>query len=191
MMAQPVITARFVRGTLRTTGREAMRVVHAPHEGAPMKRSQKSVLLGLVVAVPAAAQAFLPPADHRCFTAGTASYQLSASAAAPDYKVKIDNRAVHPDLRLQLVNEPTTADFVLVDDLDAADGDACNASALRTIRIDDGEKRPDLTISVAADVEAPDFKLYVRSLRFSHEDAAALFGVMWRAERPRDIAARH
>jgi hypothetical protein len=155
-----------------------------------MKRSQKSVLLGLVIAVPAAAQAFLP-VNHHCFTAGTASYQLSATAAAPDYKVRIDNRAAHVDLRLQLINDPTTADFVLVDDLDAPDGDACNASPLKTIRIDDGEKHPDLTISVAADVEAPDFKLYVRSLRFSPEDAAALFGVMWRAARPRDVAARH
>ena len=155
-----------------------------------MKRSQKSVLLGLVLVVPAAAQAFLPP-KHPCFAAGAASYQVSATAPAPDYKVKIDNRAAHPDLRMKLVEEPTAADFVLVDDLDAADGDACNTSPLKTIRIDDAEKRPDLTISVAANLEAPDFKLYVRSLRFSHEDAAALFGVMWRAAQPRDLAQRH
>ena len=155
-----------------------------------MKRSQKSVLLGLALLVPAAAQAFLPP-KHPCFASGAAGYQVSATAPTPDYKVKIDNRAAHPDLRLELVDEPTAADFVLVDDPDAADDNACNTSPLKTIRIDAAEQRPDLTISVAANVEAPDFKLYVRSLRFSQDDAAALFGIMWRASRMRDLAQRH
>jgi hypothetical protein len=156
-----------------------------------MKRMQKSVLLGLVLAVPAAAQAFLPP-KHLCLSAGAAAYQLSASARDPDFKVRIDNRATHPDLRMQLVDQSTSADFVLVDDVDVADSDACQASAaLKTIRVDGDEKRPDLTISLAADGEAADFKLYVRSVRFSHEDAAALFGVMWRASRLRNVAQRH
>jgi hypothetical protein len=156
-----------------------------------MKRTQKSMLLGLVLAVPVGAQAFLPP-KQLCFSTGAGAYQLSASARDPDFKVRIDNRAAHPDLRMQLVDEPTTADFVLVDDFDAADNDACNSSGqLRTIRVDGDEKRPDLTINLAADGDAADFKLYVRSARFSREDAAALFGVMWRASRLRDVAERH
>ena len=64
-----------------------------------MNRSHKCVLVGLVLAVPAAAQAFLPP-QHPCLTAGTAGYQVSATAQAPDYRVNIDNRAAHPDLRM-------------------------------------------------------------------------------------------
>jgi hypothetical protein len=159
--------------------------------GDRMKRKQRSVLLGLVLAVPVAAQAFLPP-KHLCFSTGAATYQISASARDPDFKVRIDNRAAHPDLRMQLVDDPTTADFVLVDDLDAADNDACNTSdPLKTIRVDGDEQRPDLTINLAADAEAADFKLYARSARYSHEDAAALFGVMWRASRLRDLAERH
>src|ERR1700719_3326144 len=154
-----------------------------------MKRKQRSVLLGLVLAVPVAAQAFLPP-KHLCFSAGAAAYQLSASARDPDFKVRIDSRAAHPDLRMQLVDDPTTADFVLVDDFDGADSDACHGS-LKTIRVDDDEQRPDLTINLAADGDAADFKLYVRSARYSHDDAAALFGVMWRAPRLRDLGARH
>jgi hypothetical protein len=157
-----------------------------------MRRFQKSVLLGLVVAVPAAAQAFLP-SKHSCFTAGTSTYQISASARTPDYKVRIDNHMAHPDLRMQLVDEPAAADFVLADDFDADQGDSCKTPApVKTIRIDDDEKRPDLTISLAADMDTPDFKLYVHSARFSHQDAAALFGVMWQASRRRgDLALRH
>jgi hypothetical protein len=157
--------------------------------GDRMKRKQRSVLLGLVLAVPVAAQAFLPP-KHLCFSAGAAAYQISASARDPDFKVRIDNRAAHPDLRMQLVDDPTTADFVLVDDFGGADSDACHGS-LKTIRVDGDEQRPDLTLNLAAESDVADFKLYVRSARYSHEDAAALFGVMWRASRLRDLAERH
>jgi hypothetical protein len=166
-------------------------MLQAPATGNRMKRMQKSVLLGLVLAVPVAAQAFLPP-KHLCFSAGAAAYQLSASARDPDFKVRVDKSAAHPDLRMQLVEDATIADFVLVDDLDATDANACpGAASLKTIRVDGDEQRPDLTISLAADADAADFKLYVRSARFSREDAAALFGVMWRASRLRDLAERH
>jgi len=157
-----------------------------------MKRLHRSVLLGLVIAVPAAAQAFLP-AKHPCFAAGTTTYRISASVRSPDYRVRIDNRAARPDLRMQLVDDATAADFVLVDDFDDAESNACRTSMpLKTIRIDDAEARPDLTISLAAEAEvtAPDFKLYVHSARFSHDEAAALFGIMWQASRARDLAGR-
>ena len=60
---------------------------------------------------------------------------------------------------------------------------------LRTIRVDDAAAHPDLTISLGGET-APDFKPYVRSARFSHEEAAVLFGVMWRAANPRNVASR-
>jgi hypothetical protein len=153
-----------------------------------MQRFNTFALLGLVIAVPAAAEAFLSP-THPCFTSGTTTYQISASAPAPDYKVRIDNRAAHPDLRIRLVDQPEIADLVLVDDADATQGNACAASApLKTIRIDTDETPPDLIISLAGEIDAPDLKLYVRSARFSDEDAAALFGVMWQASRIRNVA---
>jgi hypothetical protein len=153
-----------------------------------MKRLQNSLLLALVIAVPAAAQAFLSP-KQACFTAGSSAYQISASARWPDYKVRIDQQAAHPDLRIQLVDQPEIADFVLVDDFDATQTNACRTSVpIKTIRIDEDEKFPDLTISLSADAPAPDYKLYVHSARFSHQDAAALFGVMQQAARKRDLA---
>jgi len=47
-----------------------------------MKRSQKSVLLGLALVVPAAAQAFLPP-KHPCFASGAATQPFSAKIERP------------------------------------------------------------------------------------------------------------
>src|SRR5712671_4230239 len=153
-----------------------------------MQLFQKCALLGLVAAVPAAAHALLLPTTNPCFTSGTATYRISAAAPAPDYRVRIDNAAAQPDLRVGLVDQPEIADFVLVDDL----GDACAASTPpKTIRVDAGEMLPDLTVSLSqiGATDASDFKLYVRSARFSQEDAAALFGVMWRS-RSRSLAQR-
>ncbi len=154
-----------------------------------MKRLQHSLLLGLVIAIPAAAQAFLSPRQP-CFTAGSAAYQISASAWRPDFKVKIDNHAAQPDLRIQLIDQPEIADFVLVDDFDPGQTNACRTSLpLKTIRIDEDEKFPDLTIALSSDgAAAPDYKLYVQSARFSHQDAAALFGVI--TSRTRELAQR-
>ena len=157
-----------------------------------MQRLHKSILFGLAIALPISAQGvqiFQTPTQP-CFAAGSATYRLSATAPAPDYQVKIDNSAAHPDLHLQLVDDAAAADFVLVDDFDATASDACRTSLpLKTIRVNDQAPRADLTISLA-DGAAPDFKLYVHSARFSHEEAAALFGVMWQAARPRDVAAQ-
>jgi hypothetical protein len=156
--------------------------------GASMQLFQKYLILGLVIAVPAGAQAFLPP-KHPCFTSGTSTYQISANARTPDFRVKIDNGAPHPDLRMQLVDAPEIADFVLVDDFDSAEGNACKTSMpLKTIGLQEDEQAPDLTISLALGGDPVDLKLYVHSARFSHEDAAALFGVMWQASRGRDLA---
>jgi hypothetical protein len=157
-----------------------------------MQLFQKCALLGLVAAVPAAAHALLLPTTNPCFTSGTATYRISAATQAPDYRVRIDNAAAHPDLRVGLVDQPEIADFVLVDDLDAVQGNACAVTTPpKTIRVDAGETLPDLTVSLSqiGAADASDFKLYVRSARFSQEDAAALFGVMWRS-RSRSLAQR-
>ena len=156
-----------------------------------MQLFQKCALLGVLAAVPAAAHALLLPTTNPCFPSGTATYRISAAAQAPDYRVRIDNAAPHPDLRVGLVDQPEIADFVLVDDLDAVQGNACAAPTPKTIRVDAGEMLPDLTVSLSqiGAAEASDFKLYVRSARFSQEDAAALFGVMWRS-RSRSLAQR-
>ena len=111
-----------------------------------MTRSRLALLLALVVAIPAAAAAggsFFGAASQPCFTSGAAAYRLSGGASA-NYTVRIDNEAARPDLRLQLVDAPDAADFVLLDDADNAD--ACRAAnTVKTIRIDAAAANPDIT----------------------------------------------
>ena len=79
---------------------------------------------------------FLTVSPDLCFTAGSATYQLSASAPFPDYRVAIDNQAPHPDLRVRLVDRVEAADFALTDDAGAMVGSACKAAGpIKTIGI--------------------------------------------------------
>jgi hypothetical protein len=95
------------------------------------------------------------------------------------------------DLRMQFVDDPNDADFVLVDDLPGGDANACPAAAgIKSIRLADGEMRPDVTVSVD-DGRTPDYRVYVNSAQYSRADAAALLAVMWKDEgRRRHLAAR-
>jgi hypothetical protein len=143
-----------------------------------MRRAHVISLMALVIAVPAAtAGSFFSSTEtpaKPCFASGNAAYELSAGAA--DYTVRIDNSASNPSLRMQLVDDPAAADFVMVDDGDATL--ACKAaSSLKTVRIDLAAQKPDLTVTLSrADA---DYKVYVRSASFSEQDAAALFAVIW------------
>ena len=118
-----------------------------------MKRTHIIALMALVVAIPAAAASsfFATTAKTSgkisgkpCFAAGNAGYEISADTT-PNYTVRIDNAAASPNLRMQIVDDPAAADFVLVDDGDT--GAACKATtAINTIRIDPQAANPDLTV---------------------------------------------
>jgi hypothetical protein len=156
-----------------------------------MNRFSKSLTLLSLVAIPAAAHSYFAAAKGPCFTAGSATYQLAAAAAVPDYRVRIDNQAKAPDLRMQLVDRPEIADLVIADDYSASDADLCKAAAeLKTIRVGAEEAAPDITIAFTRVAEAADYKLFVHSARFSHQDAAALMAVMWKAAKRREFADR-
>jgi hypothetical protein len=140
-----------------------------------MTRAHIISLLALVVAMPAAtAGSFFGSSSKPCFIAGNVGYELSASKAA-NFTVRVDNAAAGPSLRLQVVDDPAAADFVLVDD--GISDDACKAAtAINTIRIDPAASSPDLAVTLSRD--AADYKIYVRSANYSEQDAAALFAVI-------------
>jgi hypothetical protein len=163
-----------------------------------MTRSHIFALLALVAAVPAAAigaSSLLLSADDAapCFSAGNVGYQFTAGNNA-DFTIKIDNAATAPDLVLQLVNDPTGADFVLADG--AATAGACaGLRTIRTIRVDAQAREPDLTIALRSDRAPSRYRIYASSPDFSAQDAAALFAVMTqtgrRAAGLRNLAAHN
>ena len=146
-----------------------------------MDKLRNSVLLFGVAGIAAAAVPFLTVSPHLCFTAGSVTYQLSASTPFPDYRVAVDNQALYPDLRVRLVDRVEAADFALTDDAGAMVGSGCRAAGpIKTIGIVPAGAPADLTIAVSSQShgDSPDFTLYVHSARVSHVDAAALFALV-------------
>lgn len=150
-----------------------------------MNRITVAAVLGLIAAVPAGAATiyFSASVDTTpCFAGPTGLFRLSDTSA--DFTVRIDNAAANPSLRLQVVDDPVIADFVLVDDGAAA---CPSAAETKSVRIDPTATTPDITIALT---HAPaDRKIYVKSTRFSEQDGAALFAAILNAG-SRTIAAR-
>ena len=160
-----------------------------------MNRLQKSLILIAAIALPAAAHStFAPVPDNLCFASGSTTYRIARNAAAPDFRVRIAGDAsstgLRPDLRMQLVDRAEIADFVLVDDFSGGAPAPCRASTpIRTVALDADTAKPDVTVALSADAAASDYKIYVHSVRFSHEDAAALLAAMWKTEARREATA--
>jgi hypothetical protein len=157
-------------------------------------RIRTAFILAAALAAPAAAYTMLaetptqPALLSNCFATGASAYQIVTKAPAPDYRIRIDSAAAHPDLRMQLVDRVEQADFVLVDDVGDEPG-TCKSA--RTVTHDGAAGRPDVTVQLSADANGADYRLYVRSARFSQQDAAALLAAMWKADHhPKLLAAR-
>jgi hypothetical protein len=153
-------------------------------------------LMGWAVVAPVAAVAalsFATSAPKPCFIAGTHAYRIADSGHAA-VTVRVDNTAPRPDMRMQLVNDPATADFVLVDG--SGGTAACRGvGAIKSIRLDDrgakadAAEMPDLTVALSRK-PAP-YKIYVRSSQYTPQDAAALFAVMQQDAGGMEVAARN
>jgi len=156
-----------------------------------MNRSHLALLLLLIAVVPgaiaAAAMLRTEPAQESCFMSGGVAYRLSSNAEA-SYTVRVEESAARPDLRLQLVDDPALADFVLVDD---EDNEACRGTAAsRSIRVDAAAAKPYVSVALSKDAGPGGYKVYLHSAHFSGQDAAALFAVIWKSARGREFLAR-
>ncbi len=157
-----------------------------------MNRIHKALIFAAALAVPAAIHGMqAEPKQPPCFASGASTYQIVANAAAPDYRIRIDSEAKKPDLRMQLVDRPERADFVLVDDFSGGEPATCRSSTpVRTVALDSTASKPDVTVHLSADAKGADYRIYVRSARFSQQDAAALLAAMWEADQRHQVALR-
>jgi hypothetical protein len=153
-----------------------------------VNRIQKSLILIAAIAIPAAAHStFAPTGEGLCFASGATTYQIAHNAPAPDFRIRIADASATPDLRMQLVDRAEIADFVLVDDFSGKEPAPCRSSTpIRTVTLDAGTGKPDVTVNLSADAADPDYKIYVHSVRYSQQDAAALLAAMWKTSQQRE-----
>jgi hypothetical protein len=88
---------------------------------------------------------------------------------------------------MRLVDSAEKADFVLVDDFSTNEQAPCrSATPIRTVALDADTAKPDVTVTLSADAALSDYKIYVHSVRFSQQDAAALLAAMWKTDQRRE-----
>lgn len=152
-----------------------------------MTRPRNASLLIVAIAVSAAtANAYFVEPERPCFVSGAHAYRI-ADIEDANVTVRVSKTAADPSLRMQLVNDPAIANFVLVDDGDSAA--ACHSvGTVKNIRLDADAAKPDLTVALS-DQAAP-YKIYVQSAHYTPQAAAALFAVMRQDAHAPKIAAR-
>lgn len=128
-------------------------------------------------------------AGELCFTSGKNTYRLVKSGTA-DVRIRVDAKNTAPDLRMQLVDQPEIADFILADDDDDALDPCKGAKRITTVRGDENEARPDVTVALTSKAEGADYKVFVNSTRYGPEDAAALLAAIWKSSQRRNVAER-
>jgi hypothetical protein len=133
----------------------------------------------LASTIPLALAAFLARGDlvsgtHPCITTGETTVQIAAMPWQAQSHVSFTNDPLQATVRVQIVDSAETADFVVLDDVDAAEPDACPVTAAtRFISIADTSVTSEPIIYLSEQGGA-DYRIFVKSRSFTARDAAAL-----------------
>jgi len=116
----------------------------------------------------------LLPGPRPCITIGEASVQIAELSWQAQLHVSFTNDPGAATVRVRIADSADAADFAVVDDVDSPEAGACEANAATRF----------VAISAARPVSAPviflshsgpaDYRIFVRSKRFTVRDAAAL-----------------
>ena len=116
----------------------------------------------------------LLPAPQPCIAVADTSVQIASMPWHADLHVAFTEDPAAATVKVQISDSPETADFAVVDDIDAAESGACESNpATRLVAISStpGGGAPVIYLSH----EGPaDYRIFVRSKSFSLRDAAAL-----------------
>lgn len=124
-----------------------------------------------------------------CYNSGKATYKLIKSG--PAYlRIRIEENNRAADLRMQIVEQAEIADFIIADDVDEAVDPCGSAKRITTVRADESEPRPDVTVALSTRPEAADYKVFVRSQTYRPQDAAAILAAMWKSTKRSNVAQR-
>ena len=129
-------------------------------------------VVALALAAVFARSALFSP-SHPCIATSNASVEIAALPWHADLHVAFTEDPKAATVRVQITESAETADFALVDDMDAAESGACEASPAHAVSIADTAARGAPVIYLSHDGPA-DYRIFVRSKSFTQRDAAAL-----------------
>lgn len=149
----------------------------------------------LASVVPLVAAAFLArsalwSSSHPCIATSNISVEIAPLPWHADLHVAFTDDPAAATVRVQIAEDAETADFAFVDDNDAAEASACEASPAHAVAIEDADMvlRGTPVIYLTQDGPA-DYRIYVRSKTFTQRDAAALVVGAGIAGRPLEAAS--
>ena len=114
------------------------------------------------------------PGPRPCIAVGDASVQITSAPWHADLHVAFTDDPAAATVRVQLAENAEAADFAVVDDVDSAEDNACEATvATQLVTISASPSGSEPVIYLAPDGPA-DYRIFVRSKSFTAREAAAL-----------------
>ena len=135
------------------------------------------VLVSFIPLIAAAVLArfeFLPN-DRPCIALDSGTVQLASAPWHADLHVSFTDDPRLATVRVMVADSAETADFVVIDGTDGAEESACGATeATQFVAISSHPAVSAPVIFLSHDDGPADYRIYVRSTRFTERDAAAL-----------------
>jgi hypothetical protein len=111
------------------------------------------------------------PGPRPCIAVGDASVQITSAPWHADLHVAFTDDPAAATVRVQIAESAEAADFAVVDDVDSAEDNACEATQL--VAISASPSGSESVIYLTPDGPA-DYRIFVRSKSFTAREAAAL-----------------
>jgi hypothetical protein len=120
------------------------------------------------------ARSELASSPHPCIAIGETSVQIASTPWQAQLHVSFTDDPALATVRVQVADSAEAADFVVIDDADSGETNACKATqATRFVGIT-VEMSPSAPIIYLSQDDGADYRIFVRSKTFSARDAAAL-----------------
>lgn len=115
------------------------------------------------------------PTSYPCITNGAYTLQIASSPWHADLHVSFTDDPKLATVRVAISESPETADFAVIDDVDSIKDSVCEPTpATRYVAISDDASSSTPVIYLSHDEGPSDYRVFVRSKRFTERDAAAL-----------------
>lgn len=133
----------------------------------------------LVSAVPLLAAAILArieffPSRQPCIAVGQDTLQIATAPWHADLRVSFTDDPALATVRVALADSADTADFAVVDDIAGPDDSACEATQATQFVAMTAVPSTAAPVIYLASTGPADFRIFVRSSRFTPREAAAL-----------------
>jgi hypothetical protein len=135
------------------------------------------ILISAVVLIVAAilARIEFSPSSRPCIALGSGTVEIASAPWHADLHVSFTDDPRLATVHVAISDNAEAADFAVVDDANAADGNACEATpATRFIAISAREAGGAPVIYLSHQAGPADYRIFVRSNRFTDRQAAAL-----------------